>query len=145
VSVLDGGNSGVITGVGVFDVVSGKYSDLYVLRNHASITSASNFPAANWAQLYGSSPAGGITLANITKSKVLVRPLESVFYSPGLYAAGGTPGAPYGTSGVLEYRTVLAFAGYGGVAVSGFKPFQDGGSFVATATFEWAATPKFSA
>jgi hypothetical protein len=145
--VLDGGNSGVITGVGVFDVVSGKYSDMYVLRNHASITSASNFPAANWAQLYGGSPspAGGITLANITTSKVLVRPLESVFYSPGLYAAGDTPGAPYGTSGVLENRTVLAFAGYGANAVSGFKPFEGGGSFVATATFEWAATPKFSA
>jgi hypothetical protein len=143
VSVLSE-NSGVITGVGVFDVVSGKYSDLYVLRNHPPVSDAADVSKANWQQLQGGSNPGSITLASITTSKVLVRPMESVFYSPGLYPASITSGgAPYGTSGVLENRTVLAFAGYGPDAVSGsFRPFLGGGSFVANATFEWAASAK---
>ena len=133
-------NSGVITGVGVFDVVTGKYSDIYVMRNHAAVTSAADFPKANWQQLQGGvTNPGGITLSAITSSKVLVRPFESVFYSPGLYEA---PGNPYGTSGVQPHRTVLAFAGYGPNAVSGVKPFEGGGTFVANATFEWAVSIK---
>ena len=137
-------NSGVITGVGVFDVVTGKYSDMYVLRDHAPVADAAEFSKANWQQVMGGSNPGGITLANITTSKVVVRPMESVFYSPGLYAPGDKPpGAPYGTSGLLENRTVLAFAGYGPtIPASEFRPFVGGGSFVANATFEWAASAK---
>ena len=141
-------NSGVITGVGVFDVVTGKYADMYVLRDHLPVSDAADFSKANWQQIAGGNTPGGITLATITASKVLVRPLESVFYSPGLYVpveggGGSVPGMPYGTSGILENRTVLAFAGYGpNTGDVSIRPFAGGGAFVANATFEWAASAK---
>jgi hypothetical protein len=49
--------------------------------------------------------------------------------------------SPYGTSGVQGDRAVLAFAGYGARVGGTYFPFQTGGTFTATASFEWFA-PK---
>ena len=149
INVLTPADSGVITGVGVLNTATNKYTNLY--RIHQGEDDQVEGGGINkYAQQVKSlinldNEPAGITLADITQSKIVLRGIEQSLYTPGLWAepAEGITAtvSPYGTSGRVSDRSVLAFAGYGSRVGSQYFPFRTGGTFTATATFEWYA-PK---
>jgi hypothetical protein len=151
INVLSPADSGVITGVGVLNTVTNKYTNLY--RTHAGEPEVGQNGMEKYTNQFRNvitlgpitSAPVGITLANITQSKIVLRGAEQIIYTPGLWAepadAVSVVVSPYRTSGVQRDAAVLAFAGYGSKVGGTYLPFQTGGTFTATASFEWYA-PK---
>ena len=149
INVLTPAASGVITGVGVLNTVTNKYTNLYrIHRGEDEQTGADGMQKyAQQIKMVSdmSAEPAGITLADITQSKIVLRGVEQSIYTPGLWPEPGNgisaTVSPYGTSGLQSDRTVLAFAGYGTRVGGTYFPFATGGTFTATASFEWYA-PK---
>ena len=149
INVLTPAASGVITGVGVLNTVTNKYTNLYRIHRgedeQEGVDGMQKY--SQQVKLLASldNEPAGITLADITQSKIVLRGVEQSLYTPGLWPepAEGIAAmvSPYGTSGVQGDVSVLAFAGYGARVGGTYFPFQTGGTFTATASFEWFA-PK---
>lgn len=99
IEILNAG-SGSISGVGVYDKTTKAYTNMF------------NMPTS-------------IDLSAITTSKLLIKPIDQITYSP------GSGSNLYGTAGLSSNNFVLAFAGVTGA------PLLNGGGLLASATFEY--------
>ena len=150
------GNPGVITGVGVYDKTTLEYTNLYNLysrevvggTNEQFVYTFRKEVDQTTAEGIDNMATGAITLSAITSSKVLLRPIDSVMYTPLHPITSG--GTVLNTDKTTQVMPVLAFAGYSPVpadaaayaarrayAMTTPGPFKAGGTFTAKATFDW--------